>query len=224
MKNPLLIIVLLIHLSLTAQDLSGKWIIAKDSATVSFVETAVLKFEQGSLSIYDFKKFHSIHPYRYEKDSLFVEDKAWAALKFIDQNRIRLAVEDELKNEFSTDYVRLTPTKTPNTIEELNEFTYYYKTEKEVDTIFLGIQLMARPDKLKRYKIEQIDSTLLLTSFKFGKRFKSMPILNAYENFIRLDGLSNTPYTVRAGRIYELPEVDMSFLEESEESTPNLNN
>ena len=60
MKNPLLIIVLLIHLSLTAQDLSGKWIIAKDSATVSLVETTVLKFEQGSLSIYDFKKFHGL--------------------------------------------------------------------------------------------------------------------------------------------------------------------
>lgn len=218
MKYVTILIALLFSLAVQAQDLKGKWIIAKDSATVSLIETTLLKFSEFDLSIYDFKDFKSIHSYRFENDSLYVDHGPWGHLEFVDQNRIRIEVRDEYQQPFKTDYVRLVPTKTPNTLEELNEFTYYYKTEKEVDTIFLGVQLMARPDKLKRYEIEQIDSTLLLTSFKFGKRFKSMPILNAYENFIRLDGLSDKPYTLRAGRIYELPEIDLSFLEEDEDT------
>jgi hypothetical protein len=39
-----------------------------------------------------------------------------------------------------------------------------------------------------------------------------------------LDGLPEKPYTVRAGRIYELPEIDMSFLEEDQESNEDHNN
>jgi hypothetical protein len=218
MKYVTILIALLFSLAVQAQDLKGKWIIAKDSATVSLIETTLLKFSEFDLSIYDFKDFKSIHSYSYKNDSLYVDHRPWGHLEFVNQNRIRIEVRDEYQQPFKTDYVRLVPTKTPNTLEELNEFTYYYKTEKEVDTIFLGVQLMARPDKLKRYEIEQIDSTLLLTSFKFGKRFKSMPILNAYENFIRLDGLSDKPYTLRAGRIYELPEIDLSFLEEDEDT------
>ncbi len=173
MKLSLALFSFFMSLALQAQELKGKWIIAKDSATVSLNGTTVLNFNE------------------------------FDHLKFVDQNRIRIELKDEHQRIFGTDYVRLVPTKTPNTLEELNEFTYYYKTEKETDTIFLGLQLLARPYKLKRYEIEQIDSTLLLTSFKFGKRFKSMPILNAYENFIRLDGLPEKPYTVRAGRIYD---------------------
>ncbi len=224
MKSSLVLLSFFLSLALQAQELKGKWIIAKDSATVSLIGTTVLNFNQNDLSIYDFKDFKSIHSYSLKNDSIIVDGTSWGHLKFVDQNRIRIELEDEHQRIFGTDYVRLVPTKTPNTLEELNEFTYYYKTEKEVDTIFLGIQLLARPDKLKRYEIEQIDSTLLLTSFKFGKRFKSMPILNAYENFIRLDGLPEKPYTVRAGRIYELPEIDMSFLEEDQESNEDHNN
>lgn len=218
MKLSVVLLSFFMSLALHAQELRGKWIIAKDSATVSLIGTTVLNFNQFDLSIYDFKDFKSIHRYSLENDSLIVDGTSWGHLKFVDQNRIRIELKDEHQKTFGTDYVRLLPTKTPNTLEELNEFTYYYKTEKETDTIFLGIQLLARPDKLKRYQIEQIDSTMLLTSFKFGKRFKSMPILNAYENFIRLDGLPEKPYTVRAGRIYELPEIDLGFLEEEEKS------
>lgn len=224
MKNQLILLFLLLSISLQAQNLEGKWIIAKDSATVSLPGTTVLKFDNNTLNLYNFKDFFSTHQYKIQNDSIYVDGACWGGLKFVDSNRIKISLKDEQQRVFDTDYVRLIPTKTPNTVEELNEFTYYYKTEKEVDTIFLGIQLMARPDKLKRYQIEQIDSTILLTSFKFGKRFKSMPILNAYENFIRLDGLADKPYTVRAGRVYALPEVDLSFLEEEGLNNEDNNN
>lgn len=200
--------------ALSAQELEGKWISAKDSATVSVARTLVLDFQASKLDLYDFNKPIASHNYYIEDSQLIVDGVLWGNLNFVSDNRIRIRTKDQSNRSFSTDYVRLQPTKTSFSLEDLYEFTYYYSTPQEKDTLFLGIQLQARPEKLKRYEIEQIDSTWLLTSYKFGVRFKSMPILAAYENFIKLDGLPNSPYTLRAGRIYELPPLDEKFLEE----------
>lgn len=208
------VLIFAISTALTAQGLEGKWISAKDSATVSVARTLVLDFKASKLDLYDFNKPIASHNYYFEDSQLIVDGVLWGNLNFVSDNRIRISNKDQTNRSFSTDYVRLQPTKTSFSLEDLYEFTYYYSTPQEKDTLFLGIQLQARPKKLKRYEIEQIDSTWLLTSYKFGVRFKSMPILAAYENFMKLDGLPNSPYTVRAGRIYELPPLDEKFLEE----------
>jgi hypothetical protein len=64
MKLSLALFSFFMSLALQAQELKGKWIIAKDSATVSLNGTTVLNFNEFDLSIYDFKNFKSIHSYK----------------------------------------------------------------------------------------------------------------------------------------------------------------
>lgn len=205
---------------LQAQELEGKWISAKDSATVIPARTLVLEFKNNQLNLYDFKNLLESHSFLTEQSNLWVDGALWGNFKFVTKDRIRIRKEDENSVSFTTDYVRLQPTKTSFALEDLYEFTYYYNTPTEKDTLFLGVQLAARPKKLKRYEVEQIEDTWLFTTYKFGVRVKSMPILSAYENFLTLDGLPYEPYTVRAGRIYELPPLDEKFQEKLLKNNP----
>ncbi len=197
------------------QDLNGKWLL-KQMGVGKMKKTPfqhLLDIENENAILYmDLVPSENQLELKFKNNSLFLtDDKKYADFKVQDENNLSLMVEGNINDKkgiIEMDFIRLFPTITDLTIEEIESFTYEGQENEKTRLKFEFNKEMMDLETVKqlghkegqKMKIEKIDFTLFLAIYAFGKKSVSLPIKEVNSNFIRIYGVPTETGEVIATR------------------------
>ncbi len=197
------------------QDLNGKWLL-KQMGVGKMKKTPVqhlLNIENENAILYmDLVPSVNQLELKFQNNSLFLpNDKKYADYKIHDKNNLSLLVEgnvNDKKGIIEMDFIRLFPTITDLTIEEIETFTYEGQKNEKTKSKFEFNKEMMDLETVKqlgheegqKMKIEKMDSTLFLAIYVFGKKSALLPIKEVTTDFIKLYGIPNDAGEIVATR------------------------
>jgi hypothetical protein len=203
-------------MSLTyGQDLNGKWLL-KQMGVGKMKKTPVqhlLNIENENAILYmDLVPSENQLELIFKTNSLFLRnDEKYADFKIHNKNNLSLMVEgnvNDKKGIIEMDFIRLFPTTTDLTIDEIETFTYEVKENEKAKSKFEFNKEMMDMETViqlghkegQKMKIERMDSTLFLAIYIFGKKGALLPIKKITPDFIKLYGIPNDTGEITATR------------------------
>jgi hypothetical protein len=197
------------------QDVNGKWLL-KQMGVGKIKKTPVqhlLNIENENAILYmDVVPSENQLELKFQNNSLYLpNDKKYADFKIHDENNLSLLVEgnvNDKKGIIEIDFIRLFPTITDLTIDEIETFTYEGRENEKTKSKFefnkemmdLGTLKQLGHKEGQKMKIERMDSTLFLAIYIFGKKGALLPIKEVTPDFIKLYGIPNDTGEIIATR------------------------
>lgn len=197
------------------QDLNGKWLL-KQMGTGKIKKTHdqyILDIENDKAIVYlDLDSPKNQIELKLKDGSFTLEDnKKYADLQQLNQNNLTLLVDgivNDKKGIVEMDFVKLYPTVTDLTIEEIERFTYEIyennklkvKFEFNIEMMDLETLMLLGHKEGQKMKIERRDSTFFLAIYAFGRRNETLPIKEVNTDFIKLYGITNETGEITALR------------------------
>jgi hypothetical protein len=180
-------IALLLSTSITAQELEGKWIVSGNKSFGGFPGIHLMEVSEDSLSHYNFDQFVTKTAYQTEDNKLKIDTLAFAEFNFKNPNRLTIASK-RLENPI--DYIRLIPTKTNLSAEEIKQIKYNLERGGES----FKVDFENRSDgKITHSYLKKIDQTFFLVIYRHGKPLTAVPIAEVTKNNLSLYGFSRGP-------------------------------
>ena len=181
----LVFIALLANSAITSQELEGKWVISGNNSFGGFPGIHLMQVSEDSLSHYNFDQFVTKTSYETENSKLKIDTLAFADFSFKNPNRLSISSE---RLERPVDYIRLVPTETNLTTEEIKQIKYVLERGGES----FEIDFLNHPDnKIMHSYLKRIDNTYFLTIYRYGNIVAAMPIEKITGNNLYLYGLPN---------------------------------
>ncbi|PRX49590.1 hypothetical protein [Salegentibacter salegens] len=183
----LVVFVLLLSISVTAQELEGKWIVSGNKSFGGFPGIYLMEVSEDSLSHYNFDQFVTKTAYQTEGNKLKIDTLAFADFSFKNPNRLSISSE---RLEQPIDYIRLIPTETNGRLEEIRKIKY--------DLVRGGknfiIDFQDHTDgKIMESFLKKIDDTFFLVIHRHGNPITAVPIEKITEDKIHLYGFMAGP-------------------------------
>jgi hypothetical protein len=213
--NIYIILTTLIMSHTYGQDLNGKWLL-KQMGVGKIKKTPVqhrLDIENENALLYmDVVPSENQLELKFQNNFLYLpNDKKYADFKIHDENNLSLLVEgnvNDIIGIIEMDFIRLFPTITDLTIDEIETFTYEGRENEKTTSKFKFNKEMMELETLKqlgheegqKMKIERMDSTLFLAIYVFGKKGALLPIKEVTPDFIKLYGIPNDTGEIIATR------------------------
>ena len=170
-----------------AQELQGKWIISGNENFGAFPGIHLMQVSQDSLLHYNFDQFITKTSYKTENNKLKIDTLAFADFSFKNPNRLSISSE-RLENPI--DYIRLVPTKTTLSVEEIKQNKY----NLERGGRNFKIDFQNHPDnKIVHSYLKKIDQTYFLVIYRHGKIITAVPLEEITEENLFLYGFPDGP-------------------------------
>ncbi|WP_157893342.1 hypothetical protein [Salegentibacter sediminis] len=183
----LVLVALFLSTSITAQELEGKWIVSGNKSFGAFPGIHLMQVSEDSLFHYNFDKFITKTSYKTENNKLKIDTLAFAEFRFKHPNRLSISSE---RIESPIDYIRLVPTKTELSSEEIKKIKYRLERGgKNFEIDFLN-----HPDnKIVHSYLKKIDQTYFLAIYRHGKIMTAVPLEKITRDNLFLYGFSQGP-------------------------------
>jgi len=193
-KLSFLVLSVLIYNNIHGQKPDGKWILK---------EAGYKEFKKNTgLQILDFRKLtKSELDLHLIDNTLFLEnEKKYATVKLIEENFLRLFVDGTFNDEkvkIELDFVRLLPTKTKLSKNEIEALSFEFQEEgKSKSKIAFNKELMNK-EMLQELKwkeglkmvLEKLDNTYFITIFRHGRKGASLPISEVNQKVLKFYGV-----------------------------------
>ena len=208
MKICIFLIFISYILPMKSQNLDGKWLATKDGSTNSLPKVSILDFKNKKVHHYDFDEPYAIFSYQLKDGKLIVQGISWGKLCFINNNRFRLTVRgktNERDTVFNFDFVRLVPTQTNLSFDEIEKLSFYLKWKNQEGKIVFSKQNSDYENvdiiPYEEVKLESIDGIYFSSIYRNGIRDAVIPIQEITENQIKLYGMPSEPYSVTSSII-----------------------
>ncbi len=183
----LVVFVLLLSISVTAQELEGKWIVSGNKSFGGFPGIHLMEVSEDSLSHYNFDQFVTKTAYQTEGNKLKIDTLAFAEFNFKNPNRLTIASK-RLENPI--DYIRLIPTETNGRLEEIRKIKY--DLVRGGKNFIIDFQDHA-DGKIMESFLKKIDDTFFLVIHRHGNPITAVPIEKITEDKIHLYGFMAGP-------------------------------
>ena len=205
MKIVVLLTFCLIVVSSTAQDVEGKWMMTKEGDTYIIPENLVLEISSDTLKFFSFDTLKSTIPIKIEKDKI-ISEKQVSFIEVINENRFKIKSQGTVNNIdglISTEYVRLIPTKTNLSSEEIQKLSFQFNWRDDMFTVIFNKEL-GDPQPLKniglseliKMNLEKIDLTYFISIYESGTRKTVFPIKEVSKDRMILYGTPDEPYEI----------------------------
>jgi len=187
--------IVLLSTSITAQELEGKWIVSGNKSFGGFPGIHLMEVGEDSLSHYNFDQFVTKTAYQTENNKLKVDTLDFAEFNFKNPNRLSI-VSKRLKN--AIDYIRLIPTKTNLSFEEIKQIRYnLVRGGRDFEIDFKN-----HPDnKIVHSYLKKIDETYFLVIYRHGNIMTAVPLEQITADNLFLYGFPNEPNKLVADAI-----------------------
>lgn len=190
--KPLLVVLLLGTVlsggaSSFAQNLEGKWIMAKKDNKQSFLNMHLMQFTKDSLVNYDFDKRFSATTYHIKDNRINVDTASIGVFHFVNKDRFRLKPG---RLDDSIDFVRLKPTKTKLSKPEIKKQDYLLNYQGRSLALNFGKVNKRGPSS----RLEKIDQTYFVSLYRKNKRLGSWPVEAVTAKKLVLYGFPEKPY------------------------------
>ncbi len=183
------------------KNLQGKWLIrdiSHNNGKKGFPGFQLIEIEEEKVIFH--RDFSLKNPELQLKlgNLSFLNSKDEIAHEFtvVNENQIIIYFEgtsNDIEVTFECNFDRLVPTITPLKIEEIESFVYKIKVENSEEEFIFNKELsnqetleLQKIKEGKKYRIEQIDQTLFISSYYNSKREVSYPIKEVTEKLIKL--------------------------------------
>lgn len=187
--------ILLLSTSITAQELEGKWIVSGNKSFGGFPGIHLMEVSEDSLAHYNFDQFVTKTAYQTEDNKLKIDTLAFAEFSFKNSNRLSI-VSKRLENPI--DYIRLIPTKTDLSTEEIKQIKY----NLERGGRDFEIDFQNHPDnKIVHSYLKKIDETYFLVIYRYGNIVTAVPLEEITANNLFLYGFPSEPNKLVADAI-----------------------
>ena len=186
------------------QDLDGKWFL-KQMGTGKMKKTPVqyiLDIENENATLFlDFVPSENQLELKIKEGSFtYKNEKKYADSELRNETNLTLFVEGMVNDEkgiIEMDFVKLFPTVTDLTIEQIEGFTYeIQKNEKTKSKFEFNKEMMdlktleqLRHKEGQKMRIEKIDSTLFIAIYVFGSKSACLPIKEVSTDYIKIYGV-----------------------------------
>ena len=190
----LVFITLLISSSGISQELEGKWVISGNKSFGGFPGIHLMQVSEDSLSHYNFDQFVTKTSYKTENNKLRIDTLAFADFSFKNPNRLSISSK---RLEKPVDYIRLVPTETNLSTNEIKQIKYVLERGGES----FEVDFLNHPDsKIMHSYLKRIDNTYFLTVYRYGNIVAAMPIERITGDNLYLYGLPNGTSKLTARR------------------------
>lgn len=183
----LVFVALVLSTSITAQELEGKWIISGNKSFGAFPGIHLMQVSEDSLLHYNFDQFITKTSYKTKNKKLKIDTLAFADFSFKNSNRLSISSE---RLEKPIDYIRLVPTKTELSGEEIKQIKYNLERAGRN----FEIDFQNHPDnKIVHSYLKKIDQTYFLVIYRHGNIVTAVPLEEITENKLFLYGFPTGP-------------------------------
>ena len=180
-------LILLISASVAAQELEGKWIISGNKSFGGFPGIHLMEISEDSLSHYNFDQFVTKTSYNTEDNKLKIDTLAFAEFSFKNYNRLRIASP---RLDKPVDYIRLVPTETNLSPEEIKKIKYDLVRGRK--NFIIDFQDHAEGKIMESY-LKKVDDTFFLVIHRHGNPITAVPIEKVTEEKMHLYGFMAGP-------------------------------
>ncbi len=177
-----------------AQSLEGKWNIAK----IDTRHSTLIEFTKDSVFFYEFDKRRSATAYQVNDNCLIVAKGSvpiGGEFAFINSQRLRLKPDKAKK---AIDFVRLKPTKTSLTKDEITQMKFEIDYRERAIPIFFD---EAEDEIGKAIRLEKLDDTYFISFYRNAKRKGALPIESISSKKIMIYGFPEEPFVVSGERL-----------------------
>ncbi|SNR75064.1 hypothetical protein SAMN04488009_3587 [Maribacter sedimenticola] len=197
------------------QQLDGKWIL-KEVGYKEFKKNPglqILNFETNKAGLFtNLQLTKSELDLNVKDNTLILENgEKYADLKLLNENFLRLLVNGTFNDDnviIEMDFVRLLPTKTDLSQEEIESLNFEFQVEGKSKTKIAFNKELWDKKKLKelewkegsKWIIEKLESTYFISIFKRGRKGVTLPISEVNENVLKFYGVPNETGEVVATR------------------------
>ncbi|WP_034924952.1 hypothetical protein [Gillisia sp. CAL575] len=199
------LILLVFSMNLTfGQKLNGKWLMTKEGDTYSYPTNLIMEIKNDSIIYYDFDEFYTSTQIDIKNHKIIMDSDNFEKFEFINDDRLKLFLKvktDEIYSNLTTEYVRLLPTKTTLTIEQIENLSFNFNWNGEKFKVIFNRELgnletkeILKMDELTKIRLEELDSTLFISIYNSGKREIIIPIKKVSNNEMILYGTPRKPY------------------------------
>ncbi|WP_189605771.1 hypothetical protein [Salinimicrobium marinum] len=196
-KYLIVIIILNISIQVQGQELEGKWIISGNSSFEGFPGIHLMEIDEDSLSHYNFNEYFSKTSLTVEGNKFKVDTLTFATFNFKSADRLTISSK---RLEKPVDYIRLTPSSTSLTKEEIRKTEYNLNRGGET----FVIDFKKHPEsKIVHSYLEKIDDTYFLVIYRYGKKVTAVPIQEVTEDGLSLYGFPGVSEPIFAEAIRE---------------------
>jgi len=183
------------------QKLEGKWILKNISIIIEFYKGSIIKYSKPNTSVNDSK-------YKIHSNEIIVDDIKYANFEMI-KNNLKLFFNGSVNKKDSIiehTYVKLYPTKTQFSIDEIKNMEFEYR---ETDKIFNKFKFTDDIKKseildIKDYhkmKIEIMDSILFISIYNQGNCNTYFPVEEVDYEQLKIYGVPNKEGKIIAKRL-----------------------
>ncbi|TQD40282.1 lipocalin-like domain-containing protein [Haloflavibacter putidus] len=177
-----------------AQSLEGKWNIAK----IDTRHSTLIEFTKDSIFFYEFDKRRSATAYQV-KDNRLIVDKTSVPIagefEFVNSQRLRLKPNKAKK---TIDFVRLKPTKTSLTKDEITQMKFEINYRERAIPIIFD---QAEDKTSKAMRLEKLDATYFISFYRETKRKGALAIESISPKKIMIYGFPEEPFVVSGVRL-----------------------
>ena len=194
----------MIYNNISGQEPDGKWIL-KEVGSKEFkknIGLRILDFKKGKATLFkDLELTKSELDLHFMDNTLFLEnEKKYGTFKLIEENFLRLFVDGTFNDEkvkIELDFVRLLPTKTKLSKNEIETLSFEFREEgKSKSKIAFNKELMNK-EMLQELKwkeglkmvLEKLDDTFFITIFRLGRKGASLPISEVNQKVLKFYGV-----------------------------------
>ncbi|MBZ9631347.1 hypothetical protein LB465_11205 [Salegentibacter sp. LM13S] len=183
----LVFFVLLFGTSITAQELEGKWIVSGNKSFGAFPGIHLMEVSEDSLSHYNFDQFVTKTSYETEDNKLKIDTLAFAEFNFKNPNRLSITSP---RLEKPVDYIRLVPTETNLSPEEIRKIKY--DLVRGGKNFIIDFQDHADGKIMESY-LKKVDDTFFLVIHRHGNPITAVPIEKITQEKMHLYGFMAGP-------------------------------
>ncbi|OEY72347.1 hypothetical protein [Salegentibacter salarius] len=186
---------LLLSTSITAQELEGKWVISGNKSFGGFPGIHLMEVSEDSLSHYNFDQFVTKTSYETEDNKLKIDTLAFAEFSFKNPNRLSIASP---RLEKPVDYIRLVPTETNLSTEEIRKIKY--DLVRGGKNFIIDFQDHADGKIMESY-LKKVDDTFFLVIHRHGNPITAVPIEKITQEKMHLYGFMAGPNKLVASAV-----------------------
>ncbi|MFD2890715.1 hypothetical protein ACFS5J_01650 [Flavobacterium chuncheonense] len=189
-----------------SQNIDGKWILTKSADTYLVPKINLFEFKDGKLISYDFEKIHFTRSYKILDHKVFVDDKFFGNIEFINEKRFTLSNRNE-KGGALVDFVKLEVTKTKLSISEIERLSfinseYKFKVAFNVELEHPFFVEATNGKSSHKMQLHEIQQTYFIFDYQGGHLDTVIPIREITDEYIEIYGFSREePYEMKLLRI-----------------------